>query len=267
MIPTWLTDSVTPDLDRALHYTLLWGLEAVELRMVGRHGERVPFVNEARLRRRLEENEIPVAAIDPGLFAGPVEDRSAWMNELSSFAETLDFCRRIACSRVIVSGFASPVERQPEAAGALRRAADLAARAGVRLIVFHAGETCAPDVASLASLLALADHPALGAGWDPASALVGGEAAEAGARALAGRIGYVRCTDVAQAGKTWKPASFGEGRVGWDAIVRGLAGAGYDGPMSLSMEVEPRPKEGLRAATRLHQFIQKYSPTKQSISR
>ena len=125
------------------------------MRMVGRHGERVPFVNEARLRRRLEENEIPVAAIDPGLFAGPVEDRSAWMNELSSFAETLDFCRRIACSRVIVSGFASPVERQPEAAEALRRAADLAARAGVRLIVFHAGETCAPDAVALASLLAL----------------------------------------------------------------------------------------------------------------
>ncbi|MDZ4700200.1 MAG: TIM barrel protein, partial [Rhodothermales bacterium] len=160
MIPTWLTDSVTPDLDRALHYTLLWGLEALELRMVGRHEERVPFVNEARLRRRLEENEMPVAAIDPGLFMGSVEDRSAWMNELTAFAETLDFCRRIACPRVIASGFASSVERQAEAAEALRRAADLAGPSGVQLIVFHAPDTCAPDTPALASLLGMADHPA-----------------------------------------------------------------------------------------------------------
>ncbi len=257
MIPAWQTDSVTPDLDRALHYTLLWGLEAVELRSVGRHEERVPFVNEARLRRRLEENEMPVAAIDPGLFTGPVEDRSSWMNELSAFAETLDFCRRMACTRVIVSGFASSVEHQPAAGEALRRAGDLAGRVGICLIVFHEAETCAPNPTALATLLALADHPALQAGWDPAAALAGGETADVGAAALAGRIGYVRCRDVAPAGKHWKPVSFGEGKVGWDAVVRGLARAGYDGPMSLSIDVDPRPKEGLRAATRLHQFIQK----------
>ena len=54
MTPIWLTDTVTGDLDRALHYTSLWGLEGVELRTVGGPEDRVPFVNEAKLRRRLE---------------------------------------------------------------------------------------------------------------------------------------------------------------------------------------------------------------------
>ena len=68
MLPVWLTESVTPDLCRAVHYTLLWGLEGVVLRTVGRSGNRVPFVNERQLRTRLEEPEGQVVAVDPGLF-------------------------------------------------------------------------------------------------------------------------------------------------------------------------------------------------------
>ena len=63
MLTAWLTDTVTSDLDRALHYTLLWGLEGVELRTVGGAEDRVPFVNEAKLKRRLSEHELPVVAI------------------------------------------------------------------------------------------------------------------------------------------------------------------------------------------------------------
>ncbi len=77
MLPVWLPDTVTLDLDRALHYTLLWGLEGIVLRTVGGEADRVPHVNEARLKRRLSEHDLPAVAVDPGLFEQPAERRGA----------------------------------------------------------------------------------------------------------------------------------------------------------------------------------------------
>ena len=77
MLPVWLTDSVTPNLSRAVHYTLLWGLEGVVLRTVWTSDNRVPFVNEQQLRTRLQEADLPVVAIAPGLFEGHLREKAA----------------------------------------------------------------------------------------------------------------------------------------------------------------------------------------------
>ena len=137
MLPALLTDTVTSDLDRALHYTLLWGLEAVELRTVGGAGDRVPFVNEAKLKRRLAEAEMPVAAVVPGMFEGPAGARAAWLNELAAFDETLHFCDRIGCRRVVVSAFAAEEPSPEAAADALTRAGRAAARHGIEVAVLN----------------------------------------------------------------------------------------------------------------------------------
>ena len=68
MQTAWITDTVTEDAPRAIHYTLLWGLDGVVLRTVGGPEDRVPFINEARIRNRLIEADLSVAAVDPGLF-------------------------------------------------------------------------------------------------------------------------------------------------------------------------------------------------------
>ena len=46
-------------------------------RTVGKSGNRVPFVNEQQLRTRLAETELPVVAIDPGLFEGHAGEKAA----------------------------------------------------------------------------------------------------------------------------------------------------------------------------------------------
>ena len=97
----WITDTITADLDRALHYTLLWGLEAVVLRTVGRVGDRVPHVNEAKLRRRLVEHDVEAAAVDPGVLEASASDRALWLNDLAVLEETARFCRRIGCARIL----------------------------------------------------------------------------------------------------------------------------------------------------------------------
>ncbi len=235
MLPVWLTDTFTPDLDRALHYTLLWGLEGVVLRTVGGPGDRVPHVNEARLRRRLAEHELPAAAIDPGLFEGPAEERTAWLNDLALLGEAAAFCERIGCPRLLVG--ALPGETAA-AADVLRRAGEVAARRGCVLAVCNeAGGR--PTGEALADLLAAADHPAVRACWSPADAQEAGEAAEEGLNALAGRVEAVRMRD-------------GEAAMSaWPSVLRGLHAAGFDGPLCLDLCEAATAADGLDAATAL----------------
>jgi len=243
MLPVWLPDPITSDPARAVHYTLLWGLEGVVLRGVG-PGARVPDVNEAALWR-FAEAELEVAAVDPGLFEGPATARAAWLNDLARLPETLAFCARIGCRRVLVG--ALPEAPPLDAAPALREAAALAARHGIALAVRNEGDG-RDTAAALAEVLAA--HPALEACWDPATALAAGEAPADGLERLAGRVGLVVVRDGEARRGVWAPAPPGEGAVSWPDVLTALARARYAGPLALDLSGF-RPKDGLRQASAL----------------
>ncbi len=256
VLPALLTDTVTPDLDRALHYTLLWGLEGVELRTVGGAGDRVPFVNEAKLKRRLAERELPAVAIVPGLFEGRASDRAGWLNEVAAFEETLQFCRRIGCPRVVVSAFEAEEQDATEAAAeALRQAGRAATRHGIDLAVLNEAGRAHATAAALAALLAHVDQPNVQAAWQPAEALQAGEDPAAGLENLAGRIALARGADGVILKNGWEATPLGTGRVGWPEQLRLLRKQGFDGPLSLEIHVAPRPKQGLRDATTLIRLL------------
>ncbi|HLT45619.1 MAG TPA: TIM barrel protein [Rubricoccaceae bacterium] len=256
MLPVLVTDTVTPDLGRAVHYALLWGLEGVVLRTVGGPGERVPFVNEARVRARLGEAELPVAAVDPGLFEAAPARRAAWMNDLASFAESAAFCRRLGCGLVLTGALAEPGAAwdADAAASVLRQAGEAAARAGLRLGVRNeAGGACASGEA-LAALLGRADHPALGAAWSPADAAEAGHDPAAGLSALLDvrvPVLYVAVRDGEEEAGAWVPRTPGEGGVGWPGQLEALARAGFDGPLGLVVDGAPAAKAGLHGASAL----------------
>ncbi len=259
MIPALLTDTVTLNLDRALYLTLLWGLEGVELRTIGGPSDRVPFVNEEKLRRRLLENELPAVAVVPGMFEGSVRDRRTWMNEVAAFDEVLSFCQRIECPCVVVSAFAAEEEGTPveKAAQALQMAGEKAADYGVYVAVLNEPESAFPTGKALAMLLQAVNHPAVGAAWNPGAALQAGENPAEGLQALAGRVFLVRCSDwrIDPERGVWEPAPFGEGAVGWPAQLRLLREMNFAGPLSLEVHAEPRTKRGLHDATRLLQLL------------
>lgn len=250
MLPVWLTDTVTSDLDRALHYTALWGLEGVELRTVGGPNVRVPHVNERKLLRRLEEGEFALAAVGPGLFEGPLSDRGARLNEVAALQETAQFCVRAGCRLVVASSFTGTAD-VTTAADLLRRAGDVAARYGATFALLNEHDGAFPTGTALAELLAAADHPAVGAAWSPAEALRAGEDPAVGLAALAGRVRLVRVRDGRGADEAWTEAEVGEGAVGWNGQLATLVAQGFDGPLSLEVTVEPKPKTGLKAATAL----------------
>ena len=148
-----LTDPVSQDAQLAVRSALLWGFEAVVLREVG--GERVPTVNEGRLRKQLGASEMDVAAIAPSLFEG--SSRATWLSDAEALAETLGFAARFGCSLVLVG--AADGDPAGEAVEVLRRAAEEADAHGCRLGVW----SDVHDDASVAALVHAVAHPALGA--------------------------------------------------------------------------------------------------------
>lgn len=244
----WLTDSVTRDVDLAVRYTLLWGLDAMELRMIG--ASRVPHVNEEKLRRRLLESELDVASIQPGMFEGPFADRAAWLNEIAEFSDSISFCGRTGCRTIVVSAFQNEGAPDMEAvAEAFRRLSDAAARTDIHIAVQNESGGFAATGERLAALLNAVDRPNIAAAWNPANAVEAGEDAEIGARSLEGRVALIRCRDVRRRGSDqWATAPLGEGVVGWRRQLE-LLPSNYEGVISLEAFAEPMKKQALRDAT------------------
>ncbi len=262
MIPAWLPDTVTRDIDRAMHYTTLWGLEAVELRMIGK--SRVPHVvNEEKLHRRLMEHEIAVASIIPGLFEVPLHARLEWMNDLALLDECIDFCHRIDCPRIVVSAFATdeaePSDTLARAAEILRQAAEKVHRAALTLAIINESDMYVSTGAHLARLLEEVNHPACQAAWSPAEALRAGEDPAEGARSLGNRITLVRFRDGHWQNGTWQETVPGEGTVGWPEHLQQLHSQGFNGVLSMELLLKPAGKTGLRVATRMIQWIREVS--------
>lgn len=100
----WQPALLTSDLGRIVHYAGLWGVDGVELRTLGRHRERVPHVNVAAVRRRVEDEELDVISVDPGFFACSAEERAVWLNDLQELPNVVRFCTRVSATTIVMGG-------------------------------------------------------------------------------------------------------------------------------------------------------------------
>ncbi len=228
----------------------------MELRTVGGADDRVPFVNEKQIRGQLEGTELLLSSVVPSMFEGPVSDRAAWMNDLLQFEDTLKLCRRVGCPRVTVSPFAAePGASFEPMAEALQQAGEKAAEHDVLVAVRNGPETACPTGQALAELLSGVEAPNVRAAWNPVGALRAGEDPSTGLAALAGLVTLVRCSDGRVEEGRWADTPLGDGDVGWTEQLQQLSAQGFQGPISLEMFLEPRPKHGLRSATTLIRMI------------
>ena len=228
MTTAWTTDLATQDAARAVRLTLLWGLDGVALRTLG--GGRVPAITEGPLRRRLREADLPVLALDPGLFESGA--RARWLDDLDALGEVAAFGRRMGCSLVRVGALA--VGAGGDAADALRQAGDRADALGLRLAVRNEAGTAVATGASLAALLAQVGHPAVGADWRPADALASGEDPADGRAALAAATTFCVGADAVPDAVDWP---------------RQLAG--LDVPVVIDALPDPARTSGLGVASEL----------------
>lgn len=235
---------MTPDLRRALRFTLLWGLDGVVLRSVG--SARVPDLNEAQLRIRLESEEVDIAAVDPGLFESPVEDRAVWMDDLQQLDDVVAFCRRFDCSTILTGGF--PTSDQSGVVDILKRAAS---RIGDLKLAIRSADR--PSDHDLAEILSAVDNPQVTACWDPAK----GPAPLDRLDAVKNHLGVIIVRDVDASGNR---ANFAEGVVPWREILERLVADDYTGVLAMDL-TGATPRDALRSATSLLYMIREVKKT------
>ncbi|MGB3542919.1 sugar phosphate isomerase/epimerase family protein, partial [Rubrivirga sp.] len=249
MTTAWTTDISTQDAARAVRQTLLWGLDGVALRTVG--GARVPNVTEGPLQRRLEDAELPVVALDPGLFEGDASSRAGWLNDIAVLEDVAPFALRAGCDVVRVGAFSSgDVQDRAVALGA---AGEKARQLGLRLAVRNEVGTGVATGSELAELLIQIADPNVAADWRPADALEGGEAPGAGLDALltAKLIPSVVSVRDLSGGLE---VEIGSGDVGWAEHLRALVAAGFSGPLVIDGLPDPPRVSGLASSTALVQM-------------
>lgn len=262
-------DEVHADLATALDAIKGFGCRYVEIQdFDGKTAAEVTGADLDRVERLLGERQLTVSAIG-SQFLKPVyvDDAAHFAGELDLLVAEIKVARRLGAPIVrsysfrrddmvglgnpsprLPLGGPLPEERIEKIAAGMRRAAQIAADAGLVLGLENVRSCWANSGHNTGLILDAVDHPALQAMWDPGNCFVsGGDPNAEGYQAVRGRICLVHVKDAhvvdAATGLTaWDPV--GRGEVGWACQFELLRADGYAGPLSLETHWHPKGPNG-----------------------
>lgn len=223
-----VSDEITNDFSEALRHGTSWGIDRYEIRCLTTG--RVPRVEKqeiATVAGLVRDHGVRITALSPGMFKAHLSRTGEIEEEIRSvLPATLDLARELSCPMIIVFGFqreaGEPADNQKLAVEYMRRAAELAAAAGVRIAIENEpGFWCDTGVNTL-QIINATGATALGANWDPCNAYGTDEVPYPGGyEALKPRIINVHAKDTA-VGSLIKCVPIGEGALDWQGQVTAL---------------------------------------------
>ena len=223
-----VSDEITNDFGEALRHGTSWGIERYEIRCL--NTGRIPKVEPQEVRTvagLVHEHGVRITALSPGMFKAHLSRTAEIEEELRSvLPATLDLARELSCPMIIVFGFqreaGESADREKAAIDYMRRAAETAAAAGVRIAIENEpGFWCDTGINTL-RIITAAGSTALGANWDPCNAYGTDEVPyPQGYEALKPRIINVHAKDTA-VGSLIKCVPIGEGALDWQGQVSAL---------------------------------------------
>jgi sugar phosphate isomerase/epimerase len=264
-----ISDEMHDELATALPEIRALGCRCVEIQLFD--GKTVAEVSDAELDRAenlLAEHGLTVVAIG-SQFIKPTyaDDDAAFERELELLRAEIRVAQRLGAPivrsysfrRDDMVGLGNPSPRPPKGgdvpahrleqiASKMRRAAQMAADAGLVLGLENVRSCWANSGHNAGKILDAVDHPNLQAIWDPGNDFVsGGDPNAEGYQAVRGRICLVHVKDAhvvdAATGLTaWD--AVGKGDVGWREQFELLARDGYRGPLSLETHWHPKGPNG-----------------------
>ncbi len=251
-----LSDEISLDLTEALALGKDMGFTKYEIRCADDYTHRVPDLKAPRLdelRRAVLDKAIEITGLSPGLFKVPLENRIQIEKDLTDLLpRTCDLCLALACPRIIVFSGIQTAEGSREAAmELLHKAGEVVGKAGLELAVENEpGFYCDTGVNTAAFIREL-NLPHVGINWDPANAIIAGEAAyPVGYDAALPLIRNVHVKDsIPLPPDKWENRLLGDGGVNWLGQIRSLL---RDRPVShITLEthvfpVLPNTREDLR---------------------
>jgi len=224
-----LTDEISLDLDEALDEGKRLGFRKFELRCVDSYEHRVPYLNpgvEERLLRKIENQEIELTALTPGLFKIGLSNTEGIRKALEdALPKTCEMAKRLGAPRIIVFSFLrNGGGNREEALSILKQAGQITAEHGLQLSIENEpGFFCDTGV-NTAEFVKSINAENVGINWDPGNALVSGEAAyPIGYEAVRPYLQNVHIKDtIPIPPDKWENRLIGDGGVNWLGQLRAL---------------------------------------------
>ena len=243
-----VSDEITNDFGEALRHGSSWGIDRYEIRCLTTG--RIPKVDPQEIRSvagLVRDHGVRITALSPGMFKAHLSRTAELEEELRSvLPATLDLARELSCPMIIVFGFqreaGESADREKLAVDYMRRAAEAAAAAGVRIAIENEpGFWCDSGVNTL-RIITSTGSAAIGANWDPCNAYGTDEVPyPQGYESLRSRIINVHAKDTA-VGSLIKCVPIGEGALDWQGQVTAL--------------LKDRPVEHITIETHCHPLIE-----------
>jgi sugar phosphate isomerase/epimerase len=253
-----LTDEVSPRFAEALDWIVAQKLGHVEVRVVdGTNAAELDDAAVGEVRRQVTSRGLFVSAIASPLFkcaldpARPVAsgDRFGQAEEgveahFQKLERVIAIAKALEARRIRIFSFwreHEPEKYHAEIVAHLKRAAAIAARAGVLLLVENEPSCNGGFAEEVARIVRAIDSPAVKALWDPGNEAYGGrEAFPAGYNHLKGVLAHVHLKDAyLQKDGSARCVPLGSGSVPWIAHFRALQADGYDGLFTIETHFAP----------------------------
>jgi L-ribulose-5-phosphate 3-epimerase len=257
-----LTDEVTANFDQALDWIAAQGLRYAEIRTID--GRNVAELDEAQardVRRELDARNLLVAGLSSPLFKCALDPSRpvASGDTFGQKEETVDahfakLDRVIRTAKILgtrnirVFSFwreQDPARYEADIVRHLTRAAGVAAKADVLLLLENEPSCNGGFAEEVGRLVRAIDSPNLRALWDPGNEAYGGrEAFPAGYGHVKDVIAHVHLKDAyhTKEGKA-RCVPLGSGDVDWLGHFRALAADGYDGLYTIETHFTPAGAE------------------------
>jgi sugar phosphate isomerase/epimerase len=223
-----VSDEVAPEFRVALRHGLSWGITRFEIRCLA--SGRVPDVEPTEWSDVLlaqKQHGVSITALSPGIFKHPLSQAAELEKELSDvLPRTIVMARECGARLIIVFGFrrlpGEPAEHHGIAVDYLRRAAQVASRAGLTIAIENEpGFHCDTGVNTRRIIDEVASK-SLGANWDPCNAYGTDEKPYPdGYAALKPVIVNVHAKDTTK-GSLVQCVPIGEGAIDWKGQMRAL---------------------------------------------
>jgi sugar phosphate isomerase/epimerase len=248
-----ISDGFSQDFEEALKIMKSYGLGWVEIRHVfGIYNTEASPAQIQRLKDSLEKYQFRVSVIDSALYKCVLPNTKPAKNEKDDYPyqEQMDLLKR-ACDRAHaldadkIRGFTfwrvtEPRTLSQRIAEELAKAAEVAKRSGMRLVIENEGSCNAATGHELAGILKLAPAPNLGANWDVGNGYSQGEMSfPDGYDALdKKRIWHMHLKGISCAAQLMncKEDLAGQGQIDLAGQLKRLIHDGYQETMSLECE-------------------------------
>lgn len=233
-------DEIADDLAEQLRVLQELKIDYLELR--GAWGKNVLQLDDEeteQVRKLCDEAGVTVSAIGSPIGKSPIADPIE--TELANLKRLIAIGHAVGTDRIRVFSFYPPENTATAdydqyvgtAVERLRALTEVAADAGVQLLLENEKGIVGDTIARCRALLAGVNHPTLCFAWDPANFVQVGEEAvtERGWPELQQYIGYVHIKDAMADGSGVRPAGEGDGQV--PELIANLRDKGYQGFVAL----------------------------------